>query len=178
VPGLRDSRRSLQATTNVIAAASVTDRDAHDSPQFAPLLDAASGSFNMTRVVADKAYSGRANVNAVVAIGAEPIIPMKINAREHARWSPATTPAWSKLWHFYNYRRDDFLKIYRARSNAESTFSSMKRVFGDTLRSKTRTAQINELLLKVIAHNIVCLIHSMYELDLTLPAFLSAMPSR
>ena len=31
----------------------------------------------------------------------------------------------------------------------------MKRVFGDTLRSKTTVAQNNELLMKVIAHNIV-----------------------
>ena len=43
----------------------------------------------------------------------------------------------------------------------------MKRVFGDTLRSRARVAQTNELLLKVIVHNIVCLIHSMLELDLT-----------
>jgi hypothetical protein len=31
----------------------------------------------------------------------------------------------------------------------------MKRVFGDTLRSKTPVAQINETLMRVIAHNIV-----------------------
>jgi hypothetical protein len=61
--------------------------------------------------------------------------------------------------------------MYHARSNAESTSSSMKRVFGDTLRSKTTNAQVNELLLRVIVHNIVCLIHSMYELGLTLPPF-------
>lgn len=50
----------------------------------------------------------------------------------------------------------------------------MKRVFGDTLRSKTRVAQTNELLLKVIVHNIVCLIHSMLELDVTVPGFEAA----
>jgi hypothetical protein len=45
----------------------------------------------------------------------------------------------------------------------------MKRVFGDTLRSKTPAAQVNELLLKVIAHNIVCVVHSIFELGVTVP---------
>lgn len=42
----------------------------------------------------------------------------------------------------------------------------MKTKFGDRLRSKTRTAQINEALCKVLAHNLCCLIQSMYELGI------------
>ncbi|MEX2109080.1 MAG: transposase [Gemmatimonadaceae bacterium] len=79
--------------------------------------------------------------------------------------------AWRWLWHLYNLHRDEFLARYHARSNAESTFSSMKRVFGDTLRSRGRVAQTNELLLKVIVHNIVCVVHSMFELGITPPNF-------
>ena len=45
----------------------------------------------------------------------------------------------------------------------------MKRVFGDTLRSKTDEAQKNEVLLKVLAYNIVCVIHSIFELGVTVP---------
>src|SRR2546423_3395588 len=37
---------------------------------------------------------------------------------------------------------------------------------GDRLRSKTRTAQINEALCKVLCHNLCCLIQSMYELGI------------
>lgn len=157
--------------TNVIAVASVTDRDSHDSPQFAPLIEAASQTFDMRKIAADKAYLSRANVDLVDYVGADPLIPMKSTARLHAKYSAPTTAAWAKLFHLYSYRRDEFLAHYHVRSNAESTFSSMKRVFGDTLRSKTRVAQINELLLKVIVHNIVCLIHSMFELGVTLPPF-------
>lgn len=47
----------------------------------------------------------------------------------------------------------------------------MKRVFTDTLRSKGETAQTNELLLLVIAHNIRCLVHSIFELGITLAGF-------
>ena len=37
---------------------------------------------------------------------------------------------------------------------------------GDRLRSKTPTAQINEVLCKVLAHNLCCLIQSVYELEI------------
>ncbi|HUP63334.1 MAG TPA: transposase [Thermoanaerobaculia bacterium] len=62
-----------------------------------------------------------------------------------------------------------FLPYYHKRSNVESTFSMMKRVFTDTLRSKTDEAQANELLLMVIAHNIRVLIQSIFELGVTIP---------
>ncbi|MDT7543352.1 MAG: hypothetical protein QOE33_3256 [Acidobacteriota bacterium] len=42
----------------------------------------------------------------------------------------------------------------------------IKRKFGERLRSKTMTAQINEVLCKVLCHNICCLIQSMFELNL------------
>jgi transposase len=154
--------------TNVIAAATVTDRDAHDSPQFCPLIEAGAQSFNLQTVVADKAYNSREIVEAVARMGAEPFIPFRKSAKEFANHT-VTMPAWSKLFHLYNYRREEFLNHYHARSNAESTFSSMKRVFGDTLRSKTPAAQINELLFKVITHNIVCVLHSIFELGVTVP---------
>ena len=51
-----------------------------------------------------------------------------------------------------------------ARSLSESTFSMMKATFGDSLRSKTDTAQVIELLCKVLWHNLCCPIQSFYEL--------------
>jgi hypothetical protein len=36
--------------------------------------------------------------------------------------------------------------------------------FGERLRCKTETAQINEALCKVLCHNLCCVIQSMYEL--------------
>ena len=51
-------------------------------------------------------------------------------------------------------------------SNAESTFSMIKTEFGDRIRSKTDTAQTNEVLLKILCHNICVVIQSMYELGI------------
>lgn len=163
--------------TNVIAAASITDRTANDSPQFEPLVLAATEQFRMKEIMADKAYGSRKNVALTAAVGATPYIALRAfsqssSARVYSAPSKnLDSMAWRWLWHLYNLRRDDFLARYHARSNVESTFSSLKRVFGDTLRSKGLDAQVNELLLKVIAYNIVCVVHSIFELDVTVPGF-------
>ena len=68
------------------------------------------------------------------------------------------------------YRREEWLQRYHLRSNVESAFSMMKRKFGDFVRSKTDVAMVNETLCKVLAHNLVVLIHEMYELGIE-PAF-------
>jgi transposase len=148
--------------TNVITAAEVTHRDVHDYNAFAGLVEttAASG-FAVERVSADKAYSGRTNVEAVARIGASPLIPFRSNAKAESPHAPAS-PVWTKLFHYFSLRRDEFLAEYHERSNAESTFSALKRKFGDILRSKTPIAQRNELLLKVLCHNIVCVIHEIH----------------
>jgi len=160
--------------TNVIGAASVTNRYDADSPQFAPLVQVASQTFTLTNVTADKAYASRENVSLVAEKGGNPYIAMKVNAVSMSQRSQVPgkdSMAWRWLWHLYNLHRDEFLAKYHARSNAESTFSGIKRVFGDSLRSKTRTAQTNELLLKVICWNITCLIHSISELGIEVPTF-------
>ena len=64
------------------------------------------------------------------------------------------------------YNQERFRQNYHKRSNVESTLHMIKSKFGNTLRSKTRTAQINEALCKILCHNICCLIQSMYELNL------------
>lgn len=46
----------------------------------------------------------------------------------------------------------------------------IKRKFGGALRSKTETAQINELLCKILCHNLAVLVHSWYELGIN-PTF-------
>ena len=59
-----------------------------------------------------------------------------------------------------------FFAHYHQRSNVESAFSMVKRKFGDALRSKTQVAQHNEMLCKVTAHNICCVIQAIHELGI------------
>lgn len=53
----------------------------------------------------------------------------------------------------------------------------MKRKFGDFIRSKTEVAQKNEALLKVLAHNIVCVVHSIHELGIA-PMLMESLPKK
>ena len=62
--------------------------------------------------------------------------------------------------------RDEFLQHYHKRSNAEVVFHMIKSKFGDAVRSKTKTAQVNEILLKVLCHNICVVIQEMHELGI------------
>jgi transposase len=144
--------------TNVITAAAVTDRDTHDSPLLPGLVAATTHRFDVTHVSADKGYASHANVEAITDMGATPFVAFTRNAKGNSK-----SAIWNKAFHFFAMHRDEFLALYHRRSNVESTFSAMKRKFGETIRSKTPIAQRNELLLKCLCHNIVCLIHEIHE---------------
>ena len=73
-----------------------------------------------------------------------------------------------KMWHLFCLNREDYLSHYHKRSNVESTFSAVKRKFGEMVRSKTETAQTNEVLCKFVCQNITCLISAVYELGLSI----------
>ena len=64
------------------------------------------------------------------------------------------------------YRQPEFLAHYGQRSNVETTFSAIKRKFGGAVRSKTFTAQVNEILCKVLCHNLAVLVHARHELGI------------
>jgi hypothetical protein len=51
----------------------------------------------------------------------------------------------------------------------------IKGKFGDSVRSKSDTGQVNEALCKVLAHNICVLIHAMHALNIH-PIFSSEIP--
>ena len=65
-----------------------------------------------------------------------------------------------------NFRKQEFLRHYHKRSNIESTFSMMKRKSRDSIRSKTDVAMVNDVLCKILCHDLVVLIHEMYELGI------------
>jgi transposase len=141
--------------TNIITAVEVGfEHHSADSPQFIPLVNATADlGFIMNEVSADKAYSGVANYKAVQDVGGQAYIPFRTNATGTRVGNNARL--WRRMFWYYQLKQDEFMQHYHLRSNVESTFFMMKAKFGDLIRSKDRTAQINELLLKVLCHNIV-----------------------
>ncbi|MFZ0245081.1 transposase [Candidatus Binatus sp.] len=160
--------------THIVTGVTVTDRDRHDITQFKPLLERTAENFSVNEVLADKAYNSREVIAFTDNMDIAPFIPFRSNCTIKPNLK---APAWDRLFHLYNFKRDEFLAHYHKRSNVESAFSSMKRKFGDFIRSKTEIAQINEVLLKVLAHNIVCLVHSIHELGIA-PMLTDSLPTK
>ena len=146
--------------TNIITSVDVTAEYVHESPAFKRLVKETAENFKIEEISGDKAYSGRNNLKAVEEVGGLPFIAFKDNATER----PIGATIWKKMYHYYQYRREEYLQHYHLRSNIETTNHIIKSKFGDYLRSKT--AQINELLLKILCHNICVIIEAMFELNI------------
>jgi transposase len=126
----------------------------------------------MKEVSADKGYLGADNMLATLRHGAIPYIPFKTNSVPQSGYEPKSQ-LWTRMYHFYALHRGEFLQHYHKRSNIETTFHMIKSKFGQRLRSKTLTAQVNEALCKVLCHNLCVVIQSMHELNIT-PEFSNA----
>ena len=152
--------------THVVTSVEATPYESADNLQLPTLVDRTAKTFNINEVSADKAYSGRKNLHAVQAVGGMAFIPFKVSSTGMGDHHHKFDGLWNRMWHFYNFNRDVFLQHYHKRSNAETTFSMIKAKFGGSVRAKTPTAQVNEVLCKILCHNICCLIQSIYELGL------------
>ncbi len=138
--------------TNVVTAVEITDWKGADTTQFAPLVRATAKDFDVSEVTADKAYLTKGNVELVEEIGAAPYIPFKSNSRVPA---VDESTAWARMYHRFAADPDTYLARYHRRSNVETTFSMVKAKFGDAVLSKSPVGQVNEVLCKMLAHNIV-----------------------
>ena len=66
----------------------------------------------------------------------------------------------ARVFHLFKVSRENHSAYYHKRSNVESTLSMMKAIFGDSLRSETDTAEVNEPSRQVLSDNVCCLIQS------------------
>ena len=107
--------------------------------------------------MADKAYPSTANYEAVDRIGATLYAPFR------AGTTGGIGGLFGKAFHYFNLHREEFLEHYHRRSMVESTFSMVKRKFGDSVKAKTDTAMRNEVLAKFVCHNICCVVSAIHE---------------
>lgn len=149
--------------TNIITAVEITEGFANDSPQLSSLVRQTAEHFEVKEVSCDRAYSSRKNLKLIEDEGALPFIPFKSNARGRR---DKGSGVWKRMYHYFMFNHDEFLKHYHKRSNIETCFHMIKTKFKDNLRSKSKTAQINELLCKVLAHNICVVIQEISELGI------------
>ena len=92
-------------------------------------------------------------------------MPFKVNSR---RQNPKRrrSLAWEKAFDYFHYNNEEFLEHYHQRSISETVMHMIKSKYGQFVRSKGPVAQYNEVLAKVLCHNIYCLIQQAYELGI------------
>jgi len=151
---------STGVKTNVIAAANIDHQDAADSPQLPGLVATTRKTFTVKEVSADKAYAGVANFAAVEKAGGQFFPAFKDNT------TGAVGGAFEKAFHYFSFKRDEYLSHYHQRSNVEATFSMVKKKFGDAVKAKNELAQRNEVYAKFVCHNICVLISEMYTMGI------------
>jgi transposase len=155
--------------TNVVTAVEIQGQHTHDSRLLPTLINHTAKHFQVNEVLADKGYSSARNLEAVLAIDAMPYIAF--NTRTTGRHGGGT---WEKMFHYFSLNQEQFFAHYHKRSNVESTVMMIKTKFRDHVRSKTDVAMKNEVLCKILCHNICCLISAVHELGIS-PTFLGQM---
>lgn len=147
--------------TNIVTAVEIRDKDASDTKLLPDLVETTAKNFELREVSADKGYASLKNYKAIQYHGAVPYIAFKsIHTGRGAG-------LWAKMFHYFQFNREEFLRHYHKRSNVESTFSMIKAKFRDHVRSKSDVAMVNEVLCKIICHNICCLIQETHELGIS-----------
>lgn len=147
------------AKSNIITSVKITTEEGADCPQLPELANKTAEHFDMQELSGDKAYLSKDNFELMDTLGGTFYVPFKSNSQPTGNGM-----LWKKMYHYFMLNNEEYLQHYHARSNAESTVNMIKAKFGDRVRSKAWTAQVNEVLCKIIAHNICCVIMEMNEL--------------
>lgn len=157
----RKAHVMIGVKTNVVTSVQITKQSGEGSADinhYKPLLHKTAINFKVKEVSADMAYLSRTNLEETVQLGAMPFIPFKSNVT-----GGGNGLVWRKLWLYFKEQQQDYHEHYHKRSNVETTFSMIKRKFGSNLMTKKYVANVNEILCKIICHNLCCLISAYYE---------------
>jgi transposase len=146
--------------TNVVTAVRILDKDSADSPQFTPLVTETRRQFKISEVSADKAYTSNEHFEEIAGMGGTAYLPFKSNT------TGAVGGLFQKMFHYFQFKQEEYMGHYHKRSNAESVFSMVKRKFGDSVRSRDDAAMVNEVLCKVLCHNLCVLNQEQHELGI------------
>ena len=145
--------------SNIITSVKITPEYDADCPQLPELAKDTAKYFDMEELSGDKAYLSRENFETINNLGGTFYVPFKTNSK-----ASGNGMIWKKMYHLFMLNNDKYLEHYHQRSNCESTVNMIKSKFSDKVRSKIWTAQVNEILCKVICHNLCCMIMEMNEL--------------
>lgn len=146
--------------TNIVTSCRITNGHTNDSIMLKELVDETCENFKPEEYSFDKAYLSRNNLETIWSKGALPLIPFKSNTKSKARGSTI----WKKMYEFFETNQELFMSKYHLRSNSESGFFMIKQRFGDLTQMRSEVGMTNDILAKVLCHNLCCIIQEIFIL--------------
>jgi transposase len=137
----------MDVETGLVLSFVITGGTGADSKQLRKLLRYLP---RIARCLGDPAYSSRKNCEIVVEKGGKPYLKFKATATGRAKGSLA----WKESFRAYNEDNGAWMAVYHLRSLVESLFGSIKRRWGDFLRSRRGWTRRKELALKVLCYDV------------------------
>jgi len=146
---------AVDVKTKKLLALEVTDERVSDGKMLKPLMEQVKEKGGrVNRVYGDGGYDSKENFNYLAENGIEPVIKIRNNSSTKSRGSPSRAKRvreYRKLG--YERWRDKYRYGYRW--SAESFFSGVKRVFGETCRAKSKDGLFQEVKMKFIFYNML-----------------------
>jgi hypothetical protein len=142
---------AVNTETKQIIAMEITKENVSDGRMLEPLVKDSASKTSVKRVLGDGAYDSRKNFHFLADHGIEPVIKVRKNSsfkargcmpRKKAVVEQLGNPEWKKK------------KGYGYRWIAESSFSAIKRIFGEHISSIKWGNIVKELLLKASIYNL------------------------
>lgn len=135
-----------------ILALEVTDEKVSDARMLQPLVQEASKRANITETLGDGAYDTKSNFTYPTEKGIEPVIKVHKNASSRAGGCmPRKLVAQEYLQDPDAWKRKHG---YGQRWMVESTFSSLKRTFGEYVSARSMRNMVNEIMIKASLYNL------------------------
>ena len=149
--------------TQIVCGAEITTEYVGDMNMLPEMVQSVSRNFDMKELTADKGYISDKNLIYLQELGIQSYIPFKSNTVAN---NEKKSEIWRNAYNYFCFNQEAFLEHYHQRSNIETAMFMIKSKFGDYTKSKTDTGCVNEILLKILSHNICCLIQEMFELGI------------
>lgn len=157
---------SVGVKSHIVAAVQVTPRQVGDSPVLPALTDATCDGFEVNEIAADGAYLSVKNLEHLDAAGIFPAIPFHVNHKPNSH--PADS-VWRRMFYLFAMNSAEYREAINRQAQVESTFSMIKQKFGERIFSKDATAQVNEVLCKILCHNLCVIIYWLYQFGVEIP---------
>ncbi|MHB2036437.1 MAG: IS5 family transposase [Nitrososphaerales archaeon] len=141
---------AVDTKSKQIVSMKVTQEDTGDGKMLEPLVKEASKKASIRKLIGDGGYDSKDNFKMLFDRGIESVIKVRSNSFATGKCIPRDK---SVLEQLSDYRKWKKKHGYGMRWMAESSFSSIKRTFGESIKSVKWKNIVNELLLKASIYN-------------------------